>query len=665
MLSFCVFFLALSNILVAQGPSNPIDFENIDVNTMREHIYAGIPQLYKEKRWARKTYDFSHSVACGIEGLVTSGQIMHEWPQLETYLNKVMRSVMPEELKKDSIIHAYIIADGAYNAFMTPTGMMFINIGLITALEDEASLASVLAHELGHYYKQHSLKKFIKQEKGDFRVTLLKDASANMFSIDNEYQSDSLSMLWMQNAGYSLKGMEKSMKIMMRLSDKRVALSKDKWEFKETTHPSSDKRLLRLQEYLRNNPENDNVKNFLVDESGFNQLKEQCKKEVLSSLLAHYKYSACIEKAFKYHLLDPNNTTYIYYLLEGIRRKCYLDYTLWDENFITHRYYKSIERDNGSKYKEKMSHLFSNIYKEVMDISGDEARKIKAGFYWQGEPKFITYEQAFIFFNRIAEAVELDEAILTNALSMSHNKEAMNKLLEKYLSKPNIKYRAYAEAILNNTSFSKLKNKKVAILDDFQLIVKQGKDYIPIIASVSNKEQIKQWCDSIIQNQEEESTIISLHDLKHTDIKEYKNLLLLEEFAFLPILTRGKPELHMLNPDFWDYFRKYGTNEMIFINLMCMEFRSAERSIEAYQSMVNSDVIDIISQPKRSRSLQLSFLSLRMKDNSRMKVRYGYEYDMSFKTEGDKEIRLLFKEHLAEKDVYYKEMDRRYRASLD
>ena len=43
---------------------------------------------------------------------------------------------------------------------------MFVNIGTITAAENEAQLAGVMAHEMAHVYMQHSAKQQQKSSGG-------------------------------------------------------------------------------------------------------------------------------------------------------------------------------------------------------------------------------------------------------------------------------------------------------------------------------------------------------------------------------------------------------------------------------------------------------------------------------------------------------------------
>ena len=125
----------------------------------------------------------------------------------------------------------------------------------------------------------------------------------------------------------------------------------------------------------------------------FNKYKEESKGEILSILLDQTEYYECIDQAFKFHIFDPSNPIYIYYLMEGIRRNCYLFPNIWTKNFITHRHFDTQKYVNENKKILSEDHIFVKFPLEILGIAKNEAQKIKAKFYWKtGDegPKFIT-----------------------------------------------------------------------------------------------------------------------------------------------------------------------------------------------------------------------------------------------------------------------------------
>ncbi|MGC4115434.1 MAG: M48 family metallopeptidase [Myxococcales bacterium] len=55
-----------------------------------------------------------------------------------------------------------VIEDKSVNAFAIPGGNIYVHTGLLKAAKDEAQLAGVLAHEVGHVTKRHIAKRMLK-----------------------------------------------------------------------------------------------------------------------------------------------------------------------------------------------------------------------------------------------------------------------------------------------------------------------------------------------------------------------------------------------------------------------------------------------------------------------------------------------------------------------
>ena len=103
-------------------------------------------------------------------GLQAAGQVYTQMPVLpdsspETKyiqaLGKRLFTTIPPDRSWPFQFH--VIAQKEVNAFALPGGPMFVNIGTIATVDNEAELAGVMAHEMAHVYMQHSAK---QQEKG-------------------------------------------------------------------------------------------------------------------------------------------------------------------------------------------------------------------------------------------------------------------------------------------------------------------------------------------------------------------------------------------------------------------------------------------------------------------------------------------------------------------
>jgi Zn-dependent protease with chaperone function len=98
-------------------------------------------------------------------GLQVAAQVYQQMPVLpdsspETrYIQKLgKRLVATIPPDRSWPFQFHVVAQKEINAFALPGGPMFVNIGTITAADNEAQLAGVMAHEMAHVYMQHSAK---------------------------------------------------------------------------------------------------------------------------------------------------------------------------------------------------------------------------------------------------------------------------------------------------------------------------------------------------------------------------------------------------------------------------------------------------------------------------------------------------------------------------
>ncbi|MBT3185172.1 MAG: M48 family metalloprotease [Nitrospina sp.] len=79
-------------------------------------------------------------------------------PKLLHYINLVGQAVADVSTRPDIDYHFAILNTELPNAFATPGGYVFVSIGLLRMLENEAQLAGVLAHEVAHISQKHALQ---------------------------------------------------------------------------------------------------------------------------------------------------------------------------------------------------------------------------------------------------------------------------------------------------------------------------------------------------------------------------------------------------------------------------------------------------------------------------------------------------------------------------
>jgi len=78
-------------------------------------------------------------------------------PGLQAYVNAVGRWVAAQTERPDLLWHFGVIESPAINAFAAPGGYVLVTRGLYEILDDEAQLAGVLGHEIGHIVRCHHI----------------------------------------------------------------------------------------------------------------------------------------------------------------------------------------------------------------------------------------------------------------------------------------------------------------------------------------------------------------------------------------------------------------------------------------------------------------------------------------------------------------------------
>ena len=139
--------------------------------TMPADLRKNMEQLYQEDKQRVRDYnngkltnrDKVLSSSYYISRLMASGRILYGDPVTQM-LDRIVDTLLIDypDIRKE--IRVYSVKSSEVNAFATGQGMLFVNLGLVAQVEDEAQLAFVLSHEIIHYVRKHSLEKLTRKK---------------------------------------------------------------------------------------------------------------------------------------------------------------------------------------------------------------------------------------------------------------------------------------------------------------------------------------------------------------------------------------------------------------------------------------------------------------------------------------------------------------------
>lgn len=134
-----------------------------------------------------------------------SGQVYPHAPAT-AYLQQVTDSLYPEFKGK---IRVRIYDSTQLNAFAMPNGSIYVNLGMLARMENEAQLAALLAHEVAHFTEKHSIKQRVTAKNmaalyvsGIPFASLASISSISGYSRDLEREADAKGFDRMVKSGY-------------------------------------------------------------------------------------------------------------------------------------------------------------------------------------------------------------------------------------------------------------------------------------------------------------------------------------------------------------------------------------------------------------------------------------------------------------------------------
>ena len=212
--------------------------------------------------------------------------LLLENKRLNDYITQIGNLILAQSKKVPFDFHFSIVDNSAINAFATPGGYIYIHKGLINAVENEAELAGVIAHEIGHANARHVASIIEKSQKLNIATLAAIIAGAFLggggqataaiaafsvagatsltlkFSREHEEEADRLGITSLVSAGYYPAAMVDFLKLIK------------KYEFLSKTIPS----------YLRTHPGTDD-RIFYLDSLILTQYRQKGAKNIVGNLM--------------------------------------------------------------------------------------------------------------------------------------------------------------------------------------------------------------------------------------------------------------------------------------------------------------------------------------------------------------------------------------------
>jgi beta-barrel assembly-enhancing protease len=199
-------------------------------------------------------------------------------PAIVQYVNHVGQKLLAAMPPQPFDYHFYVIKEDVYNAFAIPAGHIFINSGLLAAMESEDELAGILGHEIAHVVCRHLSQRIERSKKidlatmagmvaGIFLGATTGDATAMQaltigsvaagqtaslaYSRDNESQADQLGLVFITNAGYDPHGLLTALK---RIRTKQWFGTQQIPTYMQT-HPATEERIVWIDSWTTTHPD--------------------------------------------------------------------------------------------------------------------------------------------------------------------------------------------------------------------------------------------------------------------------------------------------------------------------------------------------------------------------------------------------------------------------
>ncbi len=193
-----------------------------------------------------------------INNEITSSQVrLLRDPAITDYVNRVGQRLVPYSDRPNIRYTFQVVDDKSINAFATMGGFVYVHSGLVKAADNEAELASVIGHEMGHIAARHALRDMRSAaiQQGLLAAGGLDRSTAVNLGVQvalrlpnsrqHEYEADQRGLSTISRVGYAQSAMVAFMQKLLQFPSPPTFLA---------NHPATADRITRLKQLIGQNP---------------------------------------------------------------------------------------------------------------------------------------------------------------------------------------------------------------------------------------------------------------------------------------------------------------------------------------------------------------------------------------------------------------------------
>ena len=208
----------------------------------------------------------SQEIQMGQEGAKEVSQTigLYNDAKVQSYVADIGKRMAAESERPNLPWEFHVVDDASVNAFAIPGGFIYVTRGLMSTINTEAELATVVGHEIAHVTNRHSVQQISKAQLAQLGLGIGSILSSDIakfgqlagaglsllflkYSRDAENQADQGGFRYALEQNYDVREMPKVFQTLGRISETGGGGKLPEWL---ATHPDPGNRIKHIEKML-------------------------------------------------------------------------------------------------------------------------------------------------------------------------------------------------------------------------------------------------------------------------------------------------------------------------------------------------------------------------------------------------------------------------------